>query len=58
MKHVSRAQLTGTRAGGEERCQAAPRTSGGFAPRGKPYPGAASSLAARALTAASVPFRR
>lgn len=60
MKHVSGAQLTGTRACGEERCQAASRISGGSAPPGKPYPGAASGLAApaRARAAASFPLRR
>lgn len=60
MKHVSGAQLTGTPACGEERCQAASRISGGSAPPGKPYPGAASGLAApaRARAAASFPLRR
>lgn len=60
MKHVSGAQLTGTPACGEERCQAASRISGGSAPPGKPYPGATSSLAApaRARAAASFPLRR
>lgn len=38
MKHVSGAQLTGTRAGGEERCQAASRVAGGFALPGNPPP--------------------
>lgn len=56
MKHVSGAQLTGTRADAEKRCQAASWISGWFAPPGKFYPGAASSLAARA--APSFPLRR
>lgn len=38
VKHVSQAQFTGTRADGEERCQAAWPTAGGFVPPGKPYP--------------------
>lgn len=56
VKHVSGAQLTGTRADAEKRCQAASWISGWFAPPGKSYPGAASSLAARA--ALSFPLRR
>lgn len=36
MKHVSGAQLTGTRAGGEERCQAASRVRVGLRLPGNP----------------------
>jgi hypothetical protein len=59
VKHVSGAQLTGTRAHGEERCQAALPSAGGFASPGKPYPRAASSQAARGRvrTAATPPPR-
>lgn len=58
MKHVSGAQLTGTRADGKERCQAASQTAGWFAPPGNPTPaGAASSPASRARLAASFPLR-
>lgn len=58
MKHVSGAQLTGTRADAEKRCQAASWIWGRFAAPGKLYPGAASSLAARAAPSLPSAARR
>lgn len=59
MKHVSGAQLTGTRADGEARCQVASPIAGWFAPPGNPTrAGRLHGLAARARVAASSPLRR
>lgn len=56
VKHVSGAQLTGTRAHGEERCQAASPIAGWFAPPGNPTrAGAVSGLEARAPQPAAEP---